>query len=110
MYFCFQFLLFFAKDLVGNDAARLNATFDHAVRGLPTASGGLSRLAVNRVRRAGIRVEPLLSRAGLTIDQVDDPEKRIDAGSRLLFLQLPPTCLTPIFLALVWPRSSTAEI
>ena len=48
--------------------------------GLPTASGGLSRLAANRVRRAGIKLEPLLSRAGLTIDQIDDPEQRIDAG------------------------------
>ena len=68
--------------------------------GLPTASGGLSRLAVNRVRRAGIRVEPLLSRAGLTIDQVDDPEKRIDAGKQIAFLAVAADVLNDDFLGL----------
>ena len=68
--------------------------------GLPTASGGLSRLAVNRVRRAGIRVEPLLSRAGLTIDQVDDPEKRIDAGKQIAFLAVAADVLNDDFLDL----------
>jgi hypothetical protein len=48
----------------------------------------LSRLAVDRVRRAGIRLEPLLSRAGLTIDQVDDPERRIDAINQIPFLAI----------------------
>ena len=46
---------------------------------LPRASGGLSRLAASRVRGAGIRLEPLLTRAQLTVDQIGDPEQRIDA-------------------------------
>jgi hypothetical protein len=78
-------------------------SMEHSTRqlaGLPTASGGLSRLAVNRVRRAGIRVEPLLSRAGLTIDQVDDPEKRIDAGKQIAFLAVAADVLNDDFLGL----------
>ena len=55
--------------------------------GLPTAQGGLSRIAADRVRSAGIKLEPLLSRVGLTIDQIDDPERRIDAPNQVAFLE-----------------------
>jgi hypothetical protein len=55
---------------------------------VPTASGGLSRLAADRLCRAGIRLEPLLSRAGLTIEQIDDPEQRIDARKQIAFLEI----------------------
>ncbi|WGD56080.1 AraC family transcriptional regulator [Bradyrhizobium sp. CB1650] len=54
---------------------------------LPTAQGGLSRLAANRVRTAGIKIKPLLSRVGLTIDQINDPERRISASNQIAFLQ-----------------------
>jgi AraC-like DNA-binding protein len=67
---------------------------------LPTASGGLSRLAVNRVRRTGIKLEPLLSRAGLTIDQIDDPEQRIDASKQIVFLAIVAEALNDRFLGL----------
>ena len=67
---------------------------------LPTAQGGLSRLAANRVRRAGIELGPLLSRAGLTVDQLDDPEQRIDAGSQIAFLSVTAEALKDDFLGL----------
>lgn len=54
---------------------------------LPTAQGGLSRLAAERVRTAGIKIEPLLLRVGLTIDQINDPERRISALKQIAFLQ-----------------------
>jgi AraC-like DNA-binding protein len=54
---------------------------------LPTAQGGLSRLAADRLRTAGIKIEPLLSRVGLTIDQINDPERRISASNQIAFLQ-----------------------
>ena len=54
---------------------------------LPTAQGGLSRLAADRVRTAGIKIEPLLSRVGLTIEQINDPERRISASNQIAFLQ-----------------------
>ncbi|MGY8679122.1 AraC family transcriptional regulator [Bradyrhizobium sp. UFLA05-153] len=55
--------------------------------GLPTVQGGLSRLAADRMRRAGVKLEPLLSRVGLTIDEIDDPERRINAPNQIAFLE-----------------------
>ena len=66
--------------------------------GLPTASGGLSRLAANRVRAAGIQMVPLLSRARLTVDQIDDPEQRIDARHQIAFLEIVAEVLNDEFL------------
>ena len=65
---------------------------------LPTASGGLSRFAADRVRRAGNNLEPLLSRVGLTIDQIDDPERRIDARNQIAFLVAAAETLNDKFL------------
>jgi Arabinose-binding domain of AraC transcription regulator, N-term len=67
---------------------------------LPTASGGLSRLAANRLRRADIRLEPLLSRVGLTIEQIDDPERRVDARRQIAFLETAAKALNDVFLGL----------
>jgi hypothetical protein len=67
---------------------------------LPTVQGGLSRLAADRVRRAGIKLEPLLSRVGLTIDQIDDPERRINAPDQIAFLQAAAEALDDDFLGL----------
>jgi AraC-like DNA-binding protein len=67
---------------------------------LPTASGGLSRLAANRVRRGDIKLEPLLSRVGLTIDQIGDPERRIDARNQIAFLEIAAEALNDQFLGL----------
>jgi AraC-like DNA-binding protein len=66
----------------------------------PTASGGLSRLASTRLRRAGIKLDPLLSLVGLTVDQIDDPEQRIDAGGQIAFLDLAAEALKDDFLGL----------
>jgi len=54
---------------------------------LPTVQGGLTRLAADRVREAGIKIEQLLSRAGLTIEQINDPEQRIVARNQIAFLK-----------------------
>ena len=62
--------------------------------------GGLARLAAGRARRAGIKLEPLLSRAGLTIDQIDDPEQRISARSQIAFLETIAEELNDDFLGL----------
>jgi AraC-like DNA-binding protein len=64
----------------------------------PTAQGGLSRLAADRARRAGIKLEPLLSRAGLTLDHIDDPEQRIDARNQIAFLEIAADALNDKFL------------
>ena len=43
---------------------------------IPTAQGGLSRLAIARLERAGVPVAPLLKRVGLTPEVIADPEER----------------------------------
>ena len=68
--------------------------------GSPTAGGGLSRLAAVRVRNAGIKLEPLLARAGLTADQINDPEQRISAGAQIAFLQAAAEQLADDYLGL----------
>jgi AraC-like DNA-binding protein len=54
---------------------------------LPTVQGGLTRLAVDRLRRAGIKLQPLLSGVGLTVDQIDEPERRLSASKQIAFLE-----------------------
>jgi AraC-like DNA-binding protein len=68
--------------------------------GLPTAQGGLSRLAADRVRKAGIKLGPLLSRVGLTIDQIGDPEHRISVRNQIAFLETAAEALNDDFLGL----------
>jgi AraC-like DNA-binding protein len=67
---------------------------------LPTAQGGLTRLAADWVRKAGIKLEPLLSRVGLTIDQIGDPEHRISVQSQIAFLETAADTLNDDFLGL----------
>ena len=56
--------------------------------GLPTCRAVLTRRAVARVRAARIDLKPLLSRAGLTVAEVDDPDTRIAARKQVDFLNL----------------------
>jgi AraC-like DNA-binding protein len=62
------------------------------------AQGGLTRLAADRLRRAGIRLEPLLARVGLTADQINDPEHRIGATNQIAFLEAAAKALKDDFL------------
>jgi hypothetical protein len=53
---------------------------------IPTAQGGLSRLAIARLKRADVPVVPLLRRAGLTPEVIADPEQRLSGRSQIAFL------------------------
>src|SRR5262249_52326952 len=53
---------------------------------IPTAQGGLSRLAIARLKSAGVPVEPLLRRVGLTPEVIADPEERLSVRSQVAFL------------------------
>ena len=50
------------------------------------AGGGLSRLAIARLKSAGVPVEPLLRRAGLTPELIADPEGRLSVQSQIRLL------------------------
>ena len=47
-----------------------------------------TRLAVKRLREAGINLEPLLKNVGLSVGQIDEQETRIGVGSQIEFLEL----------------------
>ena len=51
------------------------------------AGGGLSRLAMARLKSAGVLVEPLLRRAGLTPEVIAEPEERLSVQSQITFLE-----------------------
>jgi hypothetical protein len=53
---------------------------------IPTAQGGLSRLAIARLQSAGVPVASLLRRVGLTPEVIADPEERLSVRSQIAFL------------------------
>jgi AraC-like DNA-binding protein len=53
---------------------------------IPMAQGGLSRLAITRLKSAGVPVAPLLRRVGLTPEAIADPEQRLSVQSQIALL------------------------
>jgi len=48
---------------------------------IPMAQGGLARLAIARLKGAGLPVAPILRRVGLTPELVADPQERLSVRS-----------------------------
>jgi AraC-like DNA-binding protein len=70
---------------MGSGASQvLNAEQDLA--SIPTAQGGLSRLAIAHLKSAGVPVEPLLRRVGLTPQVIANPEERLSVRSQITLL------------------------
>ncbi len=65
---------------------------------MPSATGGIARLVDARLRAAGIQPAPLLSRAGLTVEQIDDPGLRLPVQSQIKLLELAAEALPDDFL------------
>ena len=55
---------------------------------IPSASGGITRLACARLRERGKDVAAILSKVGLTIAEVDDPRMRLEARAQIKVLEL----------------------
>ncbi|WP_338829005.1 AraC family transcriptional regulator [Bradyrhizobium sp. 27S5] len=55
---------------------------------IPSSAGGIARLACARMRDAQIELAPIVSAAGLTIDDVEDRKRRIDARAQIRLLEL----------------------
>src|SRR5262249_18265514 len=53
---------------------------------IPMAGGGLSRLAIARLKRAGVPVAPVLKHVGLTPEVIADPEARLSVRSQVALL------------------------
>jgi AraC-like DNA-binding protein len=65
-------------------SSTLNSEQDLA--SIPMAGGGLSRLAIARLKSVGVPVTPLLRRVGLTPEVIADPEERLSARSQITLL------------------------
>jgi AraC-like DNA-binding protein len=65
----------------------------HAADHLPSAHGQMTRFAYARAKSAGVAVEPLLGRAALTREQLDDPRASITVQSQIKFLNLAASAL-----------------
>ena len=59
----------------------------------PTATGAITRLAFAKAKAAGVAVEPLLKKARLTHDQIDNPHAPINVRDQITFLNLVATAL-----------------
>jgi AraC-like DNA-binding protein len=59
---------------------------EQGLASIPMAGGGLSRLAIARLKSIGAPVAPLLRRVGLTPEQIADPEVRLSVRSQIALL------------------------
>jgi hypothetical protein len=50
---------------------------------IPMAGGGLSRLAITRLKSAGVPVAPLLKRVGLTPELIAEPGEQLNVRSQI---------------------------
>jgi AraC-like DNA-binding protein len=55
---------------------------------LPSATGGITRLACEQLTKAGIAVAPLLKKAGLSEGQIADSRTRLPVAAQISFLNL----------------------
>jgi len=55
---------------------------------IPSSAGGIARLACNRLREAGIDLAPVMTGAGLTIEDLEDRKRRVDTRVQVRVLEL----------------------
>jgi AraC-like DNA-binding protein len=65
---------------------------------LPIAAGVMTRLAWARAKEAGIDPTPLLGKAGLTVQQIDDRGARLGAQNQIRFVALVAEAMQDDFL------------
>jgi AraC-like DNA-binding protein len=76
----------------------LDQLANRRIGALPTATGGIARLAYGRVKEAGIETEPLIKKAKLTDDQIQDLSVRLSVDRQIRFLDLAANALRDEFL------------
>lgn len=60
----------------------------HRLSSIPSATGGIARLACDRLREAGIDPAPIMSGAGLSTEEIQDHKWRLDATAQVRVLEL----------------------
>ena len=74
-------------------------------RSIPSATGRVSRLACARLRELGKDVKAVLSKAGLRLEEVDDPTVRLQVRAQIKLLELAAEELRDDFLGFHLARS-----
>src|SRR5262245_35100160 len=72
------------RSRMSNGTSALNSEQDLA--SIPLAGGGLTRLAVARLKSAGVPVAPILRRVGLTPELIAEPAERLSVRSQIALL------------------------
>jgi len=93
MRLCASVLLSCAKELSARATCRDDRRPEEGQRvrsfhAIPTAAGGITRLAHARASEAGIDLKPLLKKAGLREQQIGDRDTRLDVRHQIRFLNL----------------------
>jgi len=70
----------------------------NSIGALPTTIGKITRLAYARAQAAGIELEPLLKKAGLTKQQIEDLGTRLSVQRQINFLNFTASALQDEFL------------
>src|SRR5580704_11101819 len=65
---------------------------------LPTASGGITRLAYAHAIQAGVELEPVLKKAHLTLPEIENPDARVRVRDQIRFLNLVAVAVQDDFL------------
>jgi AraC-like DNA-binding protein len=74
-------------------------------RSIPSATGGIARLACARLRELGKDVKAVLSKAGLRLEEADDPTARLEVRTQIKILELAAEELRDDFLGFHLARS-----
>ena len=75
------------------------------LRSIPSAAGGIARLACARLREHGKDIVPLLTKAGLTLEEANDPAIRLEVRAQIRFLDLAAEALEDDLLGFHLARS-----
>jgi AraC-like DNA-binding protein len=69
-----------------SDRASSSLDSEPDLASIPMAQGGLSRLAIARLKSVGVPVVPLLKRVGLTPEVIAEPEERLSVRRQIMLL------------------------
>jgi AraC-like DNA-binding protein len=83
----------------------VHATKSKDFRSIPSATGGIARLACARLRELGKDVKAVLSKAGLRLEAVEDPTARLEVRTQIKILELAAEELRDDFLGFHLARS-----